>query len=127
MKRVTGLEWAFLGGAALLLLGAHKGRTLTLAEMRALAVQTGFPDPDLAAAVAMAESGGKSSVVGPTGDYGLWQVHQAAHPQFSRAGLLDPTYNAQAAFAISKGGTDWTPWATFNNGLHLRWMPKPSS
>jgi len=31
-------------------------RTFSLAEMRQLAVQTGFPDPDLAAAVAMAES-----------------------------------------------------------------------
>lgn len=117
-------EWAVLGGAALFLLGASKGQILTLAQMRDLATRAGFPDPVLAAAVAMAESGGRASVVGPTGDYGLWQIHVAAHPQYTPAALLNPEYNALAALDISKRGTDWTPWATFNKGLHLRWMPK---
>lgn len=121
------LDWVLLLGTSLFVLGASKGRTLTLTEMRALAAQTGFPDPDLAAAVAMAESGGKTAIVGPTADYGLWQIHQASHPQYSVAGLLDPSYNARAAFAISKQGTDWSAWATYNAGLHLRWMPKVSS
>lgn len=124
---ISAWEWALLGGVAVLVLGASKGRTLSLAEMRQLAAQTGFPDPDLAAAVAMAESGGKSAVVGPTADYGLWQIHQAAHPQYSVASLFDPAYNARAAFEISRQGTDWSPWATFNAGLHMRWMPKTGS
>lgn len=33
--------------------------------------------------------------------------------------LLDPIYNAHAAFVISKGGTDWSPWSTFRNGTYL--------
>ena len=103
-EALTAVEWGLLLGVALLALGAGKGRTLTLAEMRQLAAETGFPDPDLA-------------------DYGLWQIHQAAHPQFTPWDLLDPAYNARAAFAISRGGTVWTDWVTFNKGLHLRWMP----
>lgn len=130
-ERVAPWEWALLGGAALLVLGASRGRTLTLAEMRQLAADTGFPDPDLAAAVAMAESGGKTGIVipephgGPS--FGLWQIHQSDHPQYTPGGLLDPAYNARAAFEISQRGTVWTQWATFNNGLHLRWMPKNGS
>jgi hypothetical protein len=122
-EALTAVEWGLILGAALLLLGAGKGRTLSLAEMRQLAADTGFPDPDLAAAVAMAESGGKTAIVNRTGDYGLWQIHQASHPQFTTWDLLDPAYNARAALAISKKGTVWTDWVTFNKGLHLRWMP----
>lgn len=34
--------------------------------------------------------------------------------------LRDPGFNAQAAFAISKQGTDFTPWTMYRNGL---WKP----
>jgi lysozyme-like protein len=122
------LDWTLLAFGALILLGAGQQRVLTLAEMRALAVEAGFPDPDLAAAVAMAESGGRASIIVPEPhggpSYGLWQIHQSDHPKYSPVALLDPRYNARAAFEISKQGSDWTPWATFNAGLHLRWMPK---
>ena len=37
--------------------GDRQGR-MTLAEVRALAASVGFPDPDLAAAIAYAESSG---------------------------------------------------------------------
>lgn len=126
------VDWALLAFGAVVLLGAVKQPpALTLAEMRQLAVDVGFPDPDLAAAVAMAESGGRAFIVVPEPhggpSYGLWQIHQTDHPQYNVTALLNPTYNARAAFEISKGGTVWTQWATFNKGLHLRWMPKPSS
>src|SRR5271163_702895 len=82
---------------------------MTLAELRALAVLVGFPDPDTAAAIAMAESSGYphaqgdprgpflSTPNGSSSSFGLWQVHAPAHPEFSPASLLDATYNAHAA------------------------------
>lgn len=36
--------------------------------------------------------------------------------------LADPVYNAQAAFAISKGGTDWTPWSVFNHETYKQFL-----
>lgn len=30
--------------------------------------------------------------------------------------LTDPAYNAQAAYVISKNGTDFTPWSAFKSG-----------
>jgi hypothetical protein len=98
-------------------------RGLSLAELRALAARNGFPDPRLAAAVAMAESGGNRFAVGDNASsFGLWQIHTPAHPQFSPAELFDADNNARAAFSISKGGTDWSPWSTFRDGLHLRFL-----
>ncbi len=77
----------------------------------------------------MAESGG---IIGRLGDYGihapgftsfgLWQIHTPAHPEFARVDLFDPLVNARAALAISKKGTKWTDWTTFNQGLHLQYM-----
>lgn len=33
--------------------------------------------------------------------------------------LLNPYFAAAATWAISKGGTDWTPWSTFRDGAYL--------
>jgi hypothetical protein len=116
------------------------GTPLTLAELRALAASVGFPDPELAAAVAMAEShvfGSVPAVANPHASnivthpklgnlpersFGLWQVNTLAHPEFSETMLLDAAYNAHAALLISKSGTDWTPWSTFKNGAYKQYM-----
>lgn len=34
----------------------------------------------------------------------------------------DPDYAARAAFAISNGGTDWTPWSVFNHKIYLPYV-----
>lgn len=97
---------------------------MDLAQLQALAASVGFPDPNLAAAVAMAESGGNPNAVGDLNlgrSIGLWQINLAAHPNYDEAGLLDPTTNAQAAFEISRGGTTWTPWTTYRTGAYLRY------
>ena len=89
---------------------------MNLAELRQLAAQVGFPDAslDVAAAVAMAESGGNPAAVGDQGNsLGLWQVNVPSHPQYKGTDLLMPEQNARAALTISKGGTDWSPWSTF--------------
>ena len=90
---------------------------MNLAELRALAASVGFPDPDLAAAVAMAESGGNPNAYGDAqygGSIGLWQINLPSHPGVTAAQLYDPTFNAQTAYQISNGGTNWKPWTTFD-------------
>lgn len=107
----------------------------SLSDLRALASSVGFPDPALAAAVSMAESGGNTCAQGDpsTGDhrcdgpngtstsFGLWQVHTPANPQYDPASLLDPMYNARAALEISRGGKLWTPWTTYKTGAYRQW------
>jgi Lysozyme like domain len=99
------------------------GNPMTLAELRALAASVGFPDPGLAAAVAMAESGGNAYAVGDGGSsFGLWQIHSPSHPEFDASRLLDPNYNAHAALLISKSGGDWSPWTTYRTGAYQQYM-----
>lgn len=99
---------------------------LSLTELRLLALAVGFPDPDTAAAVAMAESGGNPSAYGDAeygGSVGLWQVNLPSHPQYDALALEDPWYNARAALAISRGGATWQPWTTYREGLYRPYMP----
>jgi hypothetical protein len=113
------------------------GPRLSLAALRELAARVGFPDPDTAAAVAMAESGGNPSAVNdtrgrtdlPAGtqqeySLGLWQVNALAHTDVDATRLLDPEYNARSALLISNGGTDWHAWSAFTRGLYRKYMPQ---
>ena len=121
MKQKDRLALLVLG---LLVLRSPRKAT-ALPGIIAIARSAGFPNPELAAAVAMAESGGNANAVGDLylgGSYGLWQINSKAHPQFSVAMLFDPTYNARAAFEVSKGGTDWTPWTTFRTGAYRQYL-----
>lgn len=75
-------------------------------------------------AVAMAESSGKTDARGDGGwSIGLWQIYRKAHPQYSEAFLLDPQNNARAAFEVSGGGSTFTPWTMYKNGIYLMYMP----
>jgi Lysozyme like domain len=103
--------------------GAHM---MTLEQLRELARLAGFPESqvDVAAAVAMAESGGNPLAVGDhSTSFGLWQVNTPSHPQYDASKLLDAEYNAHAAFAISQAGADWSPWTTFRTGAYKKYMP----
>lgn len=66
----------------------------------------------MAAAVATAESGGDPNSFNQnsngTVDRGLWQINSIHGSQST----FDPMANARAAVGISKGGTDWRPWAS---------------
>ncbi len=100
-------------------------KRLSLAELRTLATTVGFPDPNTAAAVAMAESGGDPGAVGDNGSsFGLWQIHTPAHPEYTAASLMTPGFNAVAAKAISKNGVDWSPWSTFKSGAYKKYLAK---
>lgn len=102
-------------------------QVLTPAQIAKYARDAGVTNPAalaLAVAVALAESGGNprathlNSDRHRSTDYGLWQINGFWHPQYDKARLLEPAYNAQAMAAISKNGKDWTPWATVDNGRY---------
>lgn len=67
----------------------------------------------IAAAVAMAESGGRNVVSAPNSngsrDVGYWQINSA---HGSGQATLDPMGNARAAVQISANGSNWRPWCT---------------
>lgn len=99
----------------------------SLEQLQALVSAAGFPASAqaTAVAVAMAESGGSSSIVSGTGDYGLWQINHRAHPNYDTGRLLSsPAYNAAAAYSISSGGADWSPWSAFKNGSYRKFLPQ---
>lgn len=74
----------------------------------------------MAAAIAMAESGGNSNALNHNTngsiDRGLWQIN-SSHGQQS---TTDPLANARAAVAISGDGSNWHPWSTYTNGAYKR-------
>lgn len=92
-----------------------------------IAQMVGFPDPKLAAAIAMAESNGRTAIVNSTTreqSVGLWQINMKAHRSYTLEQLIDPMQNAQAAFKISKGGTNWKPWGAYTDGRYMQWFGK---
>ncbi len=109
---------------------------LTLPQLTVLAQKHGFPDPALAAAIAMAESGGDPNALHyslnqrilPQGtmaenSVGLWQINKVKSEacvwnesmsmwdcpatKYASWNLTDPDVNAQAAYEITQRGTNW--------------------
>lgn len=101
------------------------GHQWTKQAVEALAQRHRFPDPHLAMAIAMAESGGVPGALLITNreeSVGLWQINIKAHPQYTRQQMKDPEQNAMAAYKISKGGTDWRPWSVYKNNTYQRFL-----
>jgi murein DD-endopeptidase MepM/ murein hydrolase activator NlpD len=90
-------------------------------------------DPQTATAVALAESAGDPAAVGVNQDQwrsrdrGLWQINDHWHPEVSDACAFDPGCNARAAYTISNGWTDFSPWATYQSGAYQRFMPSAAT
>lgn len=108
------------------------------AELQVLWVEAngGTAAADVAAAIAIAESGGcQYALAGPVdirpvqactwhqtdgeNSCGLWQVNLRAHPNYSAPGIFDAAANAAAAVAISNGGQDFGAWTTYTSGAYL--------
>jgi hypothetical protein len=61
---------------------------------------------------------------------GLFQVRTLHNPQDYGAesvvrdisGLRDPAFQARAAYVISKGGTDWSPWSVYRSGAYRQYL-----
>jgi hypothetical protein len=101
------------------------GPKLTKADLVSLAKAAGFPDPNLAAAIAMAESGGDPRAVNSTAaeySVGLWQINLKAHPLYNENDLKDPARNAEAARDISNFGANWKPWGAYTNGSYKQFL-----
>ena len=120
------------------LIPTPSGGTLSIEQLVSLAKQVGFNQQNavIAAAVAKAESGGRSGVVNDnpsTGDlsYGLWQINMigdmgpARLKQFgitSYEQLKDPLTNAKAAYILS-GGSNFSPWSVYEYGNYKQFLP----
>ena len=76
----------------------------------------------IAAAIAMAESGGQQYATdndsNGTQDRGYWQIN-SSHGSLS---TFDPLGNARAAISISSNGSNWTPWTTYTSGAYLQYL-----
>lgn len=100
---------------------------LSIAQLRELARAVEMAEPDVGAAIAMAESGGNVRAIGDHGNsIGLWQIHMPSCPkQWRNRDMLQTAgFNAQAAASMSNGGTNWDPWTTFRNGSYRKFLPK---
>ncbi|MEU0398349.1 transglycosylase SLT domain-containing protein [Streptomyces sp. NPDC006208] len=90
---------------------------LTLGQMSMLARAAGLPgDPDVWAAVGMAESSGDTNVVNGIGCVGIWQINQPVHvksnPTWTVKWLQNPMNNAIAAKKIHKS-QGWNAWEAY--------------
>ncbi len=117
---------------------------LTAAELIAAWERNGGPasSAELAAAIALAESGGDSAVIDntvatskpgyhapspgaqPEYSIGLWQINELAHPSYSEAYLLTVDGNADAAVAISDAGKSFRAWSTYTSGAYKPFLAK---
>jgi hypothetical protein len=88
-------------------------------QLEALWEQAGGPvsAASLAAEVARAESGGRPGAANHntngTVDRGLWQINSIWGAESTYNALA----NAKAAVSISRDGTNWSPWVTYQHGL----------
>ncbi|MEU7955963.1 transglycosylase SLT domain-containing protein [Micromonospora humida] len=99
-----------------------------------VAYAAGFRNNPLvtAVAVAMAESSCNPSAVGSNGptagcpngslDRGLWQINNCYHPTVNDSCAYNSQCNANAAYSISSGGSNWQPWSTYNNGAYTAYL-----
>lgn len=103
------------------------GEALSVRELRGLTRELGFQRPRVAAAVAMAESGGlvraRNRNRRPRSvDRGLFQINSRWHPEVTRACAYDAFCNARAAHRISDGGRDWSEWNAYRNRSYREFL-----
>lgn len=93
----------------------------------AVAFNAGLKDKkklEMATAIALAESSGRTGVYNGICCVGLWQINIKAHRQYSMAQMKDPQQNATAMFKISNGGSNWQPWEVYTKRTYLLHMPQ---
>lgn len=86
-------------------------------------------------AISLAESSGNVYAIGSGSAHsiGLAQINASAHQSLlSKLGidikeLFNPLVNLKVAYAVSNGGTDFTPWTTYKTGAYKQYLPTASS
>lgn len=97
-----------------------------------VAAQAGFSGQSLiyAIAVSLAEDPASdpnahyTSLITGEDSRGYWQINvqSTANPQYASVNLYDGLTNAQAAYAISSNGTNFSPWSTWTNGAYQAYL-----
>jgi hypothetical protein len=116
---------------------AGSGSSLSAVDVAKVYAQAGFTGDALVTMVAIArgESGWNPGAAGDTSitngtwgpSLGLSQI-RSVNAQRGTGGwrdadaLLDPAFNARAAFAISNGGTDFGPWTVYSAGIYQQFV-----
>jgi hypothetical protein len=82
---------------------------------------------NVAAAVAQAESSGRTEITSPNPDgginVGLWQLDtRGVGAGYAVAQLQDPTTNARVTVFGSANGTNWSAWETYVNGNYKKFL-----
>jgi hypothetical protein len=105
------------------------GQTLTLAQLEALWIKEGGPasTAPVAAAVAMAESSGRTAVTSSNPDGGTnvgpWQLDTSGKGAgYTVAQLQDPATNARITVQATNGGRDWSAWETYVTGAYTAFL-----
>lgn len=99
--------------------------TFSFSQLEQLWTQNGgtVTAAPMAAAIAMAESGGRANATNNdsngTQDRGLWQINSVN----GALSTFDTNQNARAAIELSGNGTNWQPWATFTSGAYKKYLP----
>lgn len=101
------------------------GTVYSYAQLEGLWINAGGPATlaPLAAAIALAESGGCSAAVNPTDNngtqtsWGLWQISNGTHSQ-PVSGILNPATNAAQAVAKYQAAGGFSPWGTYDSGAY---------
>ena len=112
--------------------------SLTDSQLVELLKAVGFKGQALktAWAVAKAESNGRPFAFNgntKTGDssYGIFQINMLGTLGLDRrdrfdldlnAELFSPVKNAKIVYHMTKGGTDWSSWSTYNKGAIYKWL-----
>lgn len=82
----------------------------------------------VAAAVAMAESGGRSDATNTSNsngsiDRGLFQIN-SIHGANS---TYDLATNVRYAIQLSQNGTNWSPWTVYKSGAYRKYLDNPNA
>jgi hypothetical protein len=108
------------------------GMKFSFDELVQLAQNAGSDwDVNVAAAIALAESGGDPNAYNPEtqagtpegeGSYGLWQVYLHKHPEFATMDKFDPQTNANEAYLVYTQAGGFSPWSTFKSGKYQEFL-----
>lgn len=106
---------------------------LSQAQIEMYAQSAGMANPQVMAAIAMAESGGNPNahnVIPPDDSYGLWQINMIGsmgptrrkeYGITSNDALFNPAVNAKAAAKILSGQGP-SAWSTYTSGAYKKYL-----